>query len=213
MLNGLGVAWSLNIGAKPNIVKAGAALLKASLIVQLVVIACFYALLGLFHYRCTVTYKVATRAVVGPIITMYLSTTLILIRCIYRTVENFAFSISSLSSATDANSISPILRHEWFFYVFEASLMLANVVLWNVRHPRRYLPRDHKVYLAKDGKTEVKGSGWITNTPVWVTFVDPFGVTAILWDCMHRRGKGAGQGAQPWEENHDEEKGITRESR
>ncbi|KAH6640417.1 hypothetical protein F5144DRAFT_609421 [Chaetomium tenue] len=52
--------------------------------------------------------------------------------------------------------LSPLMRYEVYFYVFEASLMLLNSWLWNVWHPGRFLPRDRHVYLAEDG-TEVTG--------------------------------------------------------
>jgi len=38
--------------------------------------------------------------------------------------------------------------------------MLANMVLWNIWHPGRFLPEDKRVYLAQDGETEVLGPGW-----------------------------------------------------
>ncbi|KAL4913006.1 hypothetical protein BDW62DRAFT_214599 [Aspergillus aurantiobrunneus] len=42
----------------------------------------------------------------------------------------------------------------WFFYVFDAAVMLANSWLWNVFHPGRYLPSDRRVSLSEDGVTE-----------------------------------------------------------
>lgn len=64
--------------------------------------------------------------------------------------------------------------------------MWANSTLWTVMHPRRFLPEDRLVYLARDGVTEVqvqeeekqeeaeKKRAW------WWVFVDPFG-------CMEMR--------------------------
>ncbi|KAJ4308323.1 hypothetical protein N0V84_012163 [Fusarium piperis] len=53
-------------------------------------------------------------------------------------------------------TLSPILRYEAFFYIFEAVFMLINSILWNVWHPSRFLPKDYYIYLSQDG-TEVKG--------------------------------------------------------
>ncbi|USP77896.1 hypothetical protein yc1106_05170 [Curvularia clavata] len=53
--------------------------------------------------------------------------------------------------------LSPIVRNEAYFYAFEASLMLINSFLWNMRHPGPYLPADPHVYLTQDG-TEVNGA-------------------------------------------------------
>jgi hypothetical protein len=77
-------------------------------------------------------------------------------------------------------SLSPLVRYEWFFYVFEASLMLSNQVLLNVRHPRKYLPKSTKTYLAKDGVTEVTGPGYDDKRPFLATLFDPFDLAGRL---------------------------------
>jgi hypothetical protein len=52
-------------------------------------------------------------------------------------------------------ALSPLLRYEWYFYIFEATLMLLNSILWNVWNLVLYLPQQHNIYLAPDGQTEV----------------------------------------------------------
>ncbi|RHZ67332.1 putative RTA1 domain protein [Aspergillus thermomutatus] len=59
----------------------------------------------------------------------------------------------------------------WYFYVFEASLMLLNSLLWNVFNPGRYLPRNHTVYLAADGTTEIEEEQVRDDQPVFVKAV------------------------------------------
>jgi hypothetical protein len=81
---------------------------------------------------------------------------LILVRCIYRLVEHVGNTSVDLGDPEELRFLSPFLRYEWFFYVFEASLMLLNSFLWNVFNPGRYLPRHHTVYLAADGTTEIE---------------------------------------------------------
>lgn len=103
---------------------------------------------------------------------MYASTALILARTVYRTVEYFGFD---RVVQTQGGEVPVLLRHEWFFYVFEASLMLANTAMWVVFHPRRYLPGNNRVFLERDGVTETEGPRWKDERPMWVTFVDPFG--------------------------------------
>lgn len=71
--------------------------------------------------------------------------------------------------------------------------MLANALMWNVRHPRRYLPEGYKTYLAQDGETELDGPGWGDKRNWIMTVVDPFGVLA-----MCERGR---KGEAFWEEN------------
>lgn len=101
---------------------------------------------------------------------LYASTALLLVRTVFRTVEYFGYDRAGGLAAL------PVLwRYEWFFYVFEAVLMLLNSVLWAVFHPRRYLPGSGRVYLERDGVTETEGAGWEDGRARWVTVVDPFG--------------------------------------
>lgn len=48
-------------------------------------------------------------------------------------------------------------RYEWFFNVFEATLMLCNSWLWSVRHPRKYLPRSTRVCLSRARRSHRAG--------------------------------------------------------
>lgn len=155
--------------------------MKASLILQIGVILLFCVIAGIFHRRC-IRGGIKSRKIQGPLVTLYISMTLILVRTIYRIVEHFGVSRIPTNPPKEWNpmTLSPILRYEWFFWIFEASLMLINTVLWNYRHPRRYLPEDYHVYLAQDGQTELLGPGWKDDMPWFMTFIDPCGLTASL---------------------------------
>lgn len=181
ILNALGVSYLANPYVTESYVNLGDGLLKASLILQVVVIVVFCTASGIFQRRCTKA-GIRSRKVQGPLLTLYISMALILIRTIYRLVEHFGQSRipRNPSPNWDPKSLSPIIRYEWFFYVFEASLMLVNSVLWNFRHPRRYLPEDYHEYLAQDGCTELVGPGWKDDMPWFMTFIDPCGLTAAL---------------------------------
>ena len=72
-----------------------------------------------------------------------------------------------------------LLDHEVFFYIFDAALMLLNSVILNIWHPARYLPRDNKVYLARDGKTELSGPGWVDGRRWWFSWLDPFDLVGL----------------------------------
>ncbi|KAH7366664.1 RTA1 domain protein [Pyrenochaeta sp. MPI-SDFR-AT-0127] len=190
IMNALGVSYLANPKVDEKYVKLGHGLMKASLIVQLGVITLFCIIAGLFHRRCIMG-GIKSRKVQGPLLTMYISMALILIRTIYRIVEHFGVSRAPINPSPDWNpkSLSPIVRYEWFFWVFEASLMLINTVLWNYRHPRRYLPQDYHVYLAQDGRTELRGPGWKDEMPWFMTFIDPCGLTAALTGGSRRKEK------------------------
>lgn len=181
VMNALGVSYLANPKVDEKYAKLGHGLMKASLIIQVGVITLFCVIAGLFHRRC-IKGGIKTQKVQGPLLTMYISMALILVRTVYRIVEHFGASRAPVTPGPDwdPKSLSPIVRYEWFFWVFEASLMLINTVLWNYRHPRRYLPQDYHVYLAQDGRTELVGPGWKDEMPWFMTFIDPCGLTAAL---------------------------------
>jgi hypothetical protein len=159
-LSGAGVSLTANAKAKESTKKIGHNLILVALVLQVCIIGIFTYLSVVFHRRCIKAGIPAQRkAVKSTLLTLYLSMTLIFVRCIYRLMEIATSSDSvDISSMERLMKLSPILRNEAYFYVFEASLMLINSFLWNVQHPGPYLPADPHVYLAQDG-TEVEGEG------------------------------------------------------
>ena len=114
------------------------------------------------------------------ILTLYASSALIGARTIFRTVEYFIVSDLNFYEIDDPSTISPLLRYEVYFWIFESSFMIVNTFLLNVRHPMQVLPRNTKIYLATDGVTEVEGPGYIDKRKFWVTLVDPFDLNGIF---------------------------------
>ncbi|CAM1503731.1 Fc.00g013220.m01.CDS01 [Cosmosporella sp. VM-42] len=178
-LNGWGASYSANQSLTDKEMETGHALIKTSLILQIVVAICFIYLAAVFHTHCH-RQGIMNDRLKSSLVTLYISTALILSRTIYRLVEYFSVAELRFGPGFDYMSMSPIIRYEWFFYVFEAVIMLCNCVLFNVRHPRRYLPRSNKIYLAQDGVTEVEGPGFKDPRPWWQTFVDPFDISGML---------------------------------
>lgn len=179
-LNGWGASYSANQSLTDSEMQAGHALIKTSLLLQIIVAACFIALSVTFHRRCSAQ-GIHNARLSSPLLTLYTSMALILTRTIYRIVEYF--SIAELKydkPGFDPAAMSPIVRYEWFFYVFEAALMLCNCVLFNVFHPRRYLPKSNKIYLSQDGASEVMGPGYKDPRPFWQTLVDPFDIRGLV---------------------------------
>ena len=163
--------------------KLGEGLLKAALIIQLVCMVCFIALTGVYHRR--VSRKGLMRPkLVKPIRMLYVSCTLITIRTIYRVVEYFKStqSIQLLYSGqvTSDSQLSAIFTNEWFFWVFEASVMFTNSVLLNIFHPMRYLPQSNKIYLDRDGETEIEGPGIQDKRHFLLTVLDPFDLVGLI---------------------------------
>ncbi|KAJ5795520.1 uncharacterized protein N7518_004060 [Penicillium psychrosexuale] len=155
----------------------GKALLKAALIMQIVLMTGFVALAGRFHFNCA-RGGVLNHKTKHALLVLYCSCTLITIRTIYRTVEYF--TAASLNAYTDLENISPVLKQEWYFWIFEVVLMYSNTTLLNVFHPMRWLPRSNKIYLAEDGVNEIEGPGYDDPRHWLQTFVDPFDIYGLI---------------------------------
>jgi hypothetical protein len=120
-LNGWGASYSANQSLSDREMKAGHALIKTSLILQLGVLTCFFWLAVLFHRRCLKAGAMNAQ-LNSSLITLYISAGLISIRTIYRTVEYFGMAEYRFSDPDfDPQTMSPIIRYEVFFYIFEGS--------------------------------------------------------------------------------------------
>jgi RTA1 like protein len=144
----------------------GEDLVKAALILQACLFLSFIALAAVFQVRAAKA-GVLKPSIKRVLIVMYVSCVIVTARCIYRIVEFFQ------------GYTGEIYTHEAYFYVFEASIMFINTAMLNVFHPGRSLPRSNKIFLAKDGVTELRGPGWKDARPKIVTFLDPFDLVGL----------------------------------
>lgn len=173
-LSGVGASYSANVSLPVSMQDTGKALMKASLILQLVIVNTFVLLAVTFHRR-VLRAGINNKRVNSSLLTLYVSTALIEARTIYRTVEYFGLAGVRFRSGMDLSELPPEFRYEWFFYVFEAMLMVVNAFLWNFRHSRKYLPANTKVFLSPDdGVTEVEGPGYKDSRSFMATLLDPF---------------------------------------
>jgi hypothetical protein len=145
----------------------GGALTKAGLILQACMFALFVLLAAIFHRRASKA-GVLKPSIRTVLIVLYTSCSIVTARCIYRIVEFCEWGNGPLSHTED------------YFYVFEASLMFINTAMLNYFHPGKYLPRSNKVFLAKDGKTEIHGPGWKDKRPFLLTLFDPFDLLGLF---------------------------------
>jgi hypothetical protein len=185
-LNALGVAFNANpTGTQQG---SGKVLILVAIALQLGVVATFFAIAGTFHWRC-VKAKISRRALPTLLVMLNISMALILIRCIYRLVEHVGNTSVDLNDPQKLRTLRPLLRYEWFFYVFEASLMFLNSFLWNVFNPGRYLPRHYTVYLAADGTTEIEEEQVSDDQPVFVkaAYAGMNILTVGLWRLLVRQ--------------------------
>ncbi len=170
-LSGAGAGQLAGAGYKigsPTYVSGGR-LLAVAIVVQGVVEVVFMSLVGLMHYRCAKAGMLA-RNVKIICFTLYGTSALIVVRCVFRAVEAF----TTYTMSCEEVYCGSVARHEWYLYVFEAAPMVLYTFWLNALHPGRYLPVDKTRYLDVDGKTERMGPGWVDERSAWLTFVDPF---------------------------------------
>ena len=167
-------------------------MLKAALLIQVGVIALFIVLAVTFHRRC-LRAGIVHSGLNSVLYTLYASTSLLTVRTIFRVVEYWSIADFHYEPGFDPKNLSPIIRYEWFFYVFEAGLMLCNHAMMNFRHPRKYLPKSTKTYLAQDGVTEITGPGYDDKRPFLITILDPFDLYGTV--------KGTNKETRFWENN------------
>ncbi|KAL3438314.1 hypothetical protein BDV09DRAFT_160476 [Aspergillus tetrazonus] len=195
VLTANGAAHLANAEATQRRREIGDGLLKAALILQLVVMAGFVSLAVYFQVKC---YRAGllTKKLKSVLTVLYCSCTFITTRTIFRTVEYF--TAAGQHSWDDPNDVNPIIRNEWFFWFFEVVIMYANTTMLNIFHPMRFLPRSNKIYLAKDGVTEVEGPGFQDPRPCYVTFIDPFDIAGLISgkQVKYWETDGSGQGNQ-----------------
>ncbi|KAG7294588.1 hypothetical protein NEMBOFW57_004664 [Staphylotrichum longicolle] len=111
----------------------GVKILIGGLALQAVAFGFFMAIFGRFHYLAKRKGLVAADAPVGwekVVTAVYVSSILILVRCIYRVAE-FAEGIEGYA-----------FTHEWMFWIFEAVPMLVAIGVFCVWHPSACLGRD-----------------------------------------------------------------------
>lgn len=148
--------------------RLGARLVMASLSLQAALFGAFGLLAAQFHYRASKA-GVLRRDLLIVLRVLYVSATIVTIRCIYRLVEYIE------------GWNSKIYKNEVYFWIFEALIMLLNTVLLNIWHPGKRLPRSNSIFLARDGVTERKGPGWQDDRPWILTVFDPFDIWYVYY--------------------------------
>lgn len=145
----------------------GKNMVMASLCLQAALFAGFGVLAALFH-RNAARAGVLKKELRHVLYVLYVSATIITVRCIYRLVE-YIFGWQSA-----------IYQNEAYFWIFEAMIMFVNTALLNTIHPGKRLPRSNGTFLAKDGVTERRGPGWDDDRPWPVTIFDPLDIWGLL---------------------------------
>jgi hypothetical protein len=174
-LTAAGAARISAAGNDLSVYRSGGTLISVAIVLQAVVESLLMVMVAVLHYRCACSHMLP-RNVQIVCITLYGTSTFVLLRCIFRAIE--AFNIYSSTSCV--GTCNSILRHEWYIYGLEAAPMVLFTYWLNVLHPGRYLPRQRNRYLDFDGKTERLGPGWTDRRPKWETFADPFDLGGVI---------------------------------
>lgn len=167
IIAGNGASLASNSSNSLSKVKLGFDLAKASLILQLAMFLAFVLLVAIFHNRCLKAHMFNDRTKM-IIYLLYASSFLILVRNTFRTATFFFPPLGACN------------RIEAFFWVFEATPMVINTYMMNWYPPAKYMPANHKIYLATDGKTELEGPGMVDKRHFLLSFVDPFDIGGII---------------------------------
>ncbi|KAJ5164277.1 uncharacterized protein N7500_006107 [Penicillium coprophilum] len=170
-----GAAKNASAGSDLDKYKTGGTLVAAGLVLQAVVECCVIAVVATVHVRCSRARMLSPNVRI-LCITLYGTSTLVLLRCIFRAVESF----KKFSDLGCRENCGTILSNEWYLYAFELGPMLLYTWWLNLMHPGRHLPREKERYLCPDGRTERMGPGWIDRRSQWETFADPLDLKGML---------------------------------
>ncbi|KAH8701568.1 putative RTA1 domain protein [Talaromyces proteolyticus] len=187
LVEGLTAAGGAKISAangRFDVMESGGTLMSVALLLQAVVETILVSMVGLIHYRCANGGAPVPPNVRRLCITLYGTSTLVIVRCICRAVESFTLykAIAKCEGGSCSSAIRNdfVLTHEWYIFVFEAVPMVLFTFWLNLLHPAQCLPRVKTRYLDLDGKTERMGPGWIDRRSQWKTFADPLDLSGVL---------------------------------
>lgn len=175
-----GAANSAGADRGPAQRRIGLACLKAALILQCCVEALFFSLVATVEYRCRKAKKFPHQ-IRAVFYVLYVTSFMILVRCVIRTVEGF--EAASCDPDRKDPYCGPVSKNEVFLWVFEIANITLFVFLLAIFHPGKYLPRASEIFLDKvDMKTERVGPGFskADKRPLIVTIIDPFNFYGLI---------------------------------
>lgn len=162
-------------GVGTSAYKTGGTLVSVSLVLQGVVELLFLSMVAMLHHRCVAGRMLAPNVRMLCIM-LYGTSSLVLLRCIFRAVQAF----STYTGGCPTFYCGSVTKDEWYLYVFEATPMALYTYWLNIIHPGRCLPNEHKRFLDLDGRTERMGPGWIDDRAKALTFIDLFDVRKVM---------------------------------
>ena len=156
---------------------SGMVRMEVALILQSLLEVIFLSAVNLIERRCRQG-KLFPRNLKIVCYVLYVTSAMMLVRCVYRIVEGF----EAMNCTIDDPNCGAVDRHEWFFYVFEVANIFLFVMLLTIFPPGKYLPPTDKVYLDPVDGTERVGPGFANadKRPFLYTLVDPFNLNSVF---------------------------------
>ncbi|KAF4633258.1 hypothetical protein G7Y89_g4864 [Cudoniella acicularis] len=137
----------------PDKLKLGQNVITGGLGIQVLFFGFFIIVAAIFHMRIRAAPSLRSQTVDVPwqqyLIILYVASTFIMIRSVFRIAEYVMGSDGLL------------LSHEIYLYIFDATLMFLMSAVFNVRHPCHIIPNKHDVI--RD--PESQGSGFELTEP------------------------------------------------
>ncbi|OJD17575.1 hypothetical protein AJ78_02326 [Emergomyces pasteurianus Ep9510] len=161
-----GASIASNHNHPPETLQVGGILIKVSILAQIPIFIGFGLLVAHFHRRLH-NAGIHDPKLRKVLITLYLSCGLMTVRNVFRVVDTFAGWGSAIG------------RTEAYFWCLDAVPIFIITILMNIYPPASCLPRSNVVYLARDGKTERVGPGWIDDRHFLLTVFDPFDLAGM----------------------------------
>ncbi|KAL2066572.1 hypothetical protein VTL71DRAFT_2643 [Oculimacula yallundae] len=119
----------LGESSKQSDVDLGEHIITAGLAIQILFLGLFILVSGIFHWRLKRVPSLRSKKLSLPwesyLLVLYVASGLIFVRSIFRIVEYVA------------GSDGVLLKHEYFLYVFDATLMFVVMILFLVWHPSK----------------------------------------------------------------------------
>ncbi|KAL4865774.1 hypothetical protein BDV12DRAFT_145912 [Aspergillus spectabilis] len=162
--------------------RSGATLMAISVILQCVVEIALAGIVATLHRKCSQA-GMLSRNLRLVFYTLYGTSTLVLMRCLYRAVESL-YTLDPPGVAC-SDTCEYFQRQEWLLYAFDAAPMVLFTFWINLLHPGQYLPRDKTRYLDFDGLTERMGPGWLDSRSKFETFIDPLDLSGMMKKNKH----------------------------
>ena len=112
---------------KQSDVDLGENIIIAGLAIQVLFFGLFVIVSAIFHFRIRAMPSLRSKQISVPwqsyLFILYIASALILVRSVFRIAEYVM------------GSDGVLLQHEYFLYIFDATLMSLVMILFNLRHP------------------------------------------------------------------------------